>query len=48
MAMEIKRPSIQQSSLERTSPSTSRTRGRRSGGNNLSVQLSADSGLDAR
>src|SRR5215212_5193842 len=48
MAIEIRRPFIQLSSLERILYSTSCTRGLCSGGNNLRVQLSTDSGLDAR
>jgi hypothetical protein len=48
MAIEIRRPFIQLSSLERILHSTSCTRGLWSGGNNLWVQLSTDSGLDAR
>src|SRR5215217_2823691 len=48
MAIEIRRPFIQLSSLERILHSTSCTRGLWSGGNNLRVQLSTDSGLDAK
>src|SRR5215217_1743627 len=48
MAIEIRRPFIQLSSLERILHSTSCTRGLWSGGNNLRVQLSTDSRLDAK